>query len=548
MRARYLLLIVLLAGMVFPSFPPLAVAGDRAVKVTPLDYNEDWYGDLAIGVPGEAIGAVTSAGAVNTLYGASSGLTTLHNKLWAQGSDGLTDAAEALDQFGWVLAAGDLNGDGYQDLAVGVMEDVGTAVNAGAVHVIYGRAAGLSAAGNQLWHQGSPGMDGAAESSDWFGQALAVGDFNGDGCGDLAVGVPGEDVGSVNDAGAVQIIYGAPAGLAAAGNQLWDQDSAGLLGMVEVGDSFGSALAAGDFDADGYADLAVGVPWEDVGSPAIVDAGAVQILYGSSAGLRAVDNQLWQQDSTGLADSAEANDHFGQDLAAGDFNGDGHADLAVGISLEDVGSPAVVDAGAVQVLYGGNSGLSASGSQFWHQNITGMVGTIETSDLFGSALAAGDFDGDNHVDLAIGVVGEDVGSPAIPQAGAVQIIYGGSTGLHAAGNQLWSQDSSGIVDSAEDNDYFGSALAAGDFDGDGYLDLAVGIPLEDVGSPAVMDAGAVQVIYGGSAGLSAAGNQYWHQGVSGIEGSPEASDHFGAALAAVPYATHRLHLPLTIRE
>ena len=90
-------------------------------------------------------------------------------------------------------------------------------------------------------------------------------DFDGDGFADLAVGVPGEDVGTVADAGAVNVIYGGPTGLTAAGNQLWTQDSEGIKGTQEPGDEFGFSLAAADFDRDGFADLAVGVPGEDVG-------------------------------------------------------------------------------------------------------------------------------------------------------------------------------------------------------------------------------------------------------------------------------------------
>ncbi len=107
-------------------------------------------------------------------------------------------------------------------------------------------------------------------------------DFNGDGFADRAIGVPLEDVGSADDAGAVNVLYGSGGGLADAGNQVRTQDDLGGE-AAETGDQFGAALTTGDFDGDGFADLAVGAPREDLGSAA--DAGTVSVLYGSASGL-----------------------------------------------------------------------------------------------------------------------------------------------------------------------------------------------------------------------------------------------------------------------
>jgi hypothetical protein len=149
-------------------------------------------------------------------------------------------------------------------------------------------------------------------------QAAAAGslqaDFNNDGFADLAVTVPFEDVGTIPDAGAVHVLYGAPTGLGAAGGQLFTQDSPGVPGVAEVGDDFGSALAAGDFDDDGFADLAVGVPGEDVG--AVMEAGAANVAYGAAGGLTATGSQLFTQDTPGVPDTAEGNDGFALALAA----------------------------------------------------------------------------------------------------------------------------------------------------------------------------------------------------------------------------------------
>ncbi len=130
--------------------------------------------------------------------------------------------------------------------------------------------------------QGSAGLVDAAETGDTFGYALAAGQFDGSGPTDLAIGVPNEDIeaqgNTVNNAGAVHIIFG-PLGSPA--NELWTQDSAGVLDTAEPGDLFGLTLAVGDFDGSGQDDLVAGVPFEDLGG--ITDMGAVNVLYGSLA-------------------------------------------------------------------------------------------------------------------------------------------------------------------------------------------------------------------------------------------------------------------------
>jgi hypothetical protein len=166
-------------------------------------------------------------------------------------------------------------------------------------------------------------------------------DFNNDGFADLAVGVFGE-----NPGGAVNVLYGTASGLTGTGSQFLTQDSPGVPGGSEPGDSFGEALAVGDFDGDGFADLAVGVGFEDLG--AIVDAGAVNVLYGTTSRLTGTGSQLFTQDSPGVGSSAEGEDDFGGTLVAGDFDGDGFADLAVGVWRENVGAAA--NGGAVNVL------------------------------------------------------------------------------------------------------------------------------------------------------------------------------------------------------
>ncbi len=492
------------------------------------DFNGDGCSDLAVGVRYEDIGAAVNAGAVNVLYGSSGGLSATDDQFWHQDSSGVQDIAEGYEYFGWALAAGDFDGDGFADLAVGVPgEDIDVEEDAGAVQILYGSAGGLSSADDQFWYQDSPDVEDAPEQDDNFGGALAVGDFDGDGYADLAVGVPNEDVGSVVDAGAVNVLYGSAAGLSAAGDQFWHQDSIDVEDVAQDSDYFGSALATGDFDGDGYADLAVGVPYEDVDS--VGGAGAVNVLYGSAGGLWAAGDQFWHQDSTDIEGVAEDVDTFGSSLAAGDFDSDGYADLAIGVPGESLLSGIMLyeDAGVVNLLYGSAAGLSAAGDQYWHQGSTDVEDAVENFDRFGSTLAAGDFDGDGYADLAVGVPGESVG--AVASAGAVNLLYGSAGGLSAANDQVWHQDSPEVEDYASVLDSFGSALAVGDFDGDGYADLAVGVYYED--TIAVIDAGGVNVLPGSAGGLSAAEDQFWDQDSDGVEDSAEQEDWFGNALA-----------------
>lgn len=465
---------------------------------------------------------------------------------------------------------GDFNGDGYDDLAVGVPgEDFNGLENAGAVNVIYGGPTnGLHNVGDQLWTQDSPGINGVAEADDFFGSSLAVGDFNGDGRDDLAIGVSGEDWYDIEDAGAINILYGSPnLGLRSFGDQVFSQDSSGIAGKAEAGDRFGSALETGDFNGDGYDDLAIGVPGESINHKE--NAGAIHVIYGGpTKGLHNLGDQFFHQDSSGVDGVAEEGDAFGSTLAAGDFNGDGRDDLVIGVPLEDWYDE--VDAGAINVMYGSaNKGIHSFGDRVFSQDTTGITGTAEDFDMFAAALASGDFNGDGYSDVAIGVPGESLNN--LEDAGAVHVIYGGpTTGLHNVGDQFFNQDSSGVKEKVEEGDQFGYSLVAGDFNGNGTDDLAIGVPFEDLndtennspgsgqggggfGSPSTGplsgsidacfipggcdpfegDQGLVHVLYGSTNnGVQSFGDQIWTQDSNGVNGKAETSDMFGQQLTA----------------
>jgi FG-GAP repeat protein len=533
-----LMFILLLAGTL-----PGVVASEGATAASARgktsirsDFNGDGFSDLAVGIQRKTVKGQDEAGAVQILYGSDDGIQADQpdDQLWTQDSPGVKDEAEPLDRFGSALAAGDFNADGYADLAVGVPSEGygGVDYGAGVAEVLYGSAAGLQADGpdDQWWSQDSPGVEDRGESKEYFGSALSSGDFDADGFADLAVGVIDEDGRSESDfhAGAVNVLYGSLDGLQVESplDQIWSQSTPGVKGRSEgtsnACECFGAALTNADFNGDGFDDLVIGIFGE--GDDERGSAGAVEVLYGSDDGLQAgaPDDQLWSQDSPGVRDHADEGDIFGVTLAAGDFNSDGFADLAVGAQNE--GAKGKTEGGIVEVLYGAARGLQASSpdDQLWSQASAGVKDKFEGGDLFGRALAAEDFNVDGFDDLVVGV-NENA-------AGAAVVFYGSPDGLQTASpdDQLWSQASPGVKGETGDHG-FGRSLSAGDFNGDGVNDLAVGVPFEGT---AVQ--GAVSVLYSSAQGIQADApdDQLWSQASQGVKGTPEPSDNFSLALVS----------------
>ena len=407
-----------------PGAPELDDALGEALAAG--DFDGDGADDLAIGVPGEGIGATFQAGAVMILYGRHGvGLQTVGQGTWHQDTAGVLGVNANSDRFGSALVVGDFDGDDLDDLAIGG-PDGGD--QRGAVWVLYGtQGVGLTTGGHQQWTQDSSGVLGTAENNDLFGLALAAGDLDGDGYDDLAVSAAWEEIQSADQGGVVHILYGGSGGLSATDNQLWWQGSNGLPEAAEDFDLFGFKLSSADFDGDGYGDLAIAASGEDYND--VEDAGVVIVMYGASSGLSASGSQLWHQDVPGVEDEAEQFDRLGRSLSAGDFNADGFADLVMGLPHEDIG--ALANAGATHVVYGSPSGLTAAGSQFWHQDVSGILGGSEQGDNFGASLVAADFDGNGSDDLSIGVDLESIG--AVSSAGAINVLYGLRPQLHEDG-------------------------------------------------------------------------------------------------------------------
>ncbi|MFC8621554.1 FG-GAP and VCBS repeat-containing protein [Streptomyces anulatus] len=371
----------------------------------------------------------------------------------------------------------DFNGDGYRDLAVPYaysgIEDGAVSFSGGAVLVTFGGPKGLTTK-TQLVHQDSPGVPGAGEENDQFGGALAGADLDRDGYADLVVGNPSEESGKT-PVGSVTVVWGSAKGLK--GGTALPRKGGGAFG------AFGRDIATGDFNGDGRPDIAT------------VNAGDVLLYRGGftrSGGLGKVsaydrEGQGWYADS----------------LAAGKVSGDGKTDL-VAVGVRGVGSTFRTEA---WFLKGATAGLAS-----------GPAKVIDSKQHERLDAVIGDFDRNGYGDIA-------VGNPyASGGRGSVTLWYGASAGPGSR-SLSFSQSTAGITGASEADDAFGTSLAAGDADGDGYADLAVGVPGETVGKKSA--SGAAYLFRGGSGGLKGSRSAVFDKTLPGVAGGTVAQDHFG---------------------
>ena len=434
----------------------------------------------------------------------------------------------------------DVDGDGRSELVVGAPAlEVHGRPRAGGIVVF---PSGLGRRGTLLT-QSTRAVVGASEDGDGFGASVVSADFDRDGYADVAVGQPGEAVGTTAGAGAVTVLPGSKRGLRGRGSSKITQP-----GGPRPYASFGASLAVGDFNDDAYPDLAVGAPGDerrrqDANQEA---SGTVTVLLGGKKGLGAEGSSTLHR-VPGLVE-----DHsFGAFLAVGDVDADGRPDLVVlsqgqvdydgesfrssvsycpvpsagpgacqrlaftsggarALVLGDVQGdrrPEIVlgvpedeedQPGYLLVLRlsGAGGATSASAAPVEEQDLGLSPARDDYGRDFGWSLALGKVDGDRYDDLAVGAADE---GRIYGGTGRVAVVRGGPDGLARTGNVWFDQDDPGVPGRSEGGDRFGEAVSLLDLDGDRRADLTVGAPGEDEQS------GRVTTLRGTRSGITTAG-------------------------------------------
>ncbi|MFI2374394.1 FG-GAP repeat domain-containing protein [Streptomyces sp. NPDC018964] len=380
------------------------------------DFNGDGARDTVVADPEATVGGVARGGEVHVVYGGGKGTVTL-----SQALDNVPGGPEVNDRFGSSLAVYDADLDGCSDLVIGTpYEDLGTVPDAGVVQLFYGSTAGLNAGSKAVkeFYQGADqALNGGPEAEDWLGYAVAAGKTSA-GQPYLLIGVPGESVGTVEDAGAIHYVAGT-AQTATMTHQ--DTEIGGAVtGVAEVDDRFGSTLAATPTH------FAVGTPGEALGTAPF--AGGVGLFtHTLTSGYPKPTGGLGQDQDT-IGGAEEVGDQFGAALAMVPYRASGATStteslLAVGTPGEDLST--TTDAGAVQVFR-----LTAAGAHseiMWiDQNTADVDQESEAGDFFGKRLAAVNTSPNATstaatTRLAIGVPGEE-SSEEHAEKGGVQIV------------------------------------------------------------------------------------------------------------------------------
>jgi hypothetical protein len=403
---------------------PDAVAAPAAAGVRADvrdDFNGDGYADLAVAAPGATVAGASRAGYVAVMYGGPHGLSTTRRTVISRATTGIPGSPVAGQTFGAQLSRGDLDGDGYADLVV---------------------ASGGNGAPVVVW--GGPG--GLSGGTSVPGRNTQTGDFDGDGRTDLALFTP-RGTGGDDPGGTTATVWSGPVdrtGTPAAATPL----TAEQLAYLDVYDG-----ATGDVNGDGYADL-------------VVTGYGGDGNYGS---------QLYLGSAEGLAPAGTPVPGGGLAVALGDVNGDGCDDVVAGVDIDE----------RVDVAYGSPSGVTPRTA--WTtltQDTPGVPGATESNDRFGAAVAVGDITGDGIDDIAVGVPGEWLGDNP-KDAGMVDVLRGGRSGVTGAGAQGFTQNTAGVPGTAETGDVFGAEVRLVDVNGNGYADLAAAAPGEDDRSGAV---------------------------------------------------------------
>lgn len=434
------------------------------------------WGDFAPMVLGAAVGLglFAQAGRAQEMG------TVLGEQKIAAGTGGFTGGLDAGDDFGQGLAAaGDVDGDEVVDLVVAAPDDDDGGSNRGAVWVLFLNPDGTVREQAKISSlQG--GFAGPLDNVDRFGSAVAaLGDRDGDGRPELAVGAELDDDGGLNR-GAVWILSLEPDGRVGAASKI-SASSAGFTGVLREGDRFGRSLASlADLDGDGLSELAVGANGDRDGG---TGRGAVWVLFLDAQGGVKQHTKI-SSTSGSFAGPLRDGDRFGTALSSpGDLDKDGIPELAVGADLDNDGG---TDCGAAWILF-----LKPEGSVRTQAKLSILSGLgLHSSDQFGASLVApGDVDGDDTVDLVVGAPLDDDGGQ---KRGALWVLFLRPDG-GLKGAQKISATTGGLTGPLANSAFFGTALTAlGDLDGDRKLDLVAGAVGDDTGGT---DCGALWVLF-----------------------------------------------------